>query len=471
VDGKFRNEFLLSLSFAVKSAGAADITNPGNLIDGDTGTYASIMDSDADTGITVRGRGYLTLVNQEHLTEMILKGFYSGERLSVWVPYYNVVPQLTGDIANTFQVRLRIGFFFVSGITIDWWEGTANLTTGLAGWDWVQFPAEHFDAPNRSQTRAARLQLYAFVHNSTAIGDYTTDNQEIVRIHELSEVIVKARGSTPPNQIWAAGEGRLYGSWIDGRSSSYTEGDLIEEPVGIVESILRDELGMTDDQIDMPSFIDAEYSSIKHHVNIVEEQPAFEIIRKICEQSRFAICMKATGQMKAIDLVGVVSPDTTIPSAHIVHLDIARTRVHSTYAEIRAKYLPEQGTYHDRLAWYAVSPAVRYGRITYKLDLDYCLGTVMGGAHALCTHLFGTLATYSSPGLLSNKKTQITVTTVALTHLDIELGDWIAIDPDLDNHILCNGATWSGRRFMVTDIKVDEDRCTLVAVDITEGLS
>ncbi|GAI73461.1 unnamed protein product, partial [marine sediment metagenome] len=47
-----------------------------------------------------------------------------------------------------------------------------------------------------------------------------------------------------------------YGSWIEdgGRSVVYTEGQLIENPVFIIEDILRNELGLTSNEIDIDSF-------------------------------------------------------------------------------------------------------------------------------------------------------------------------------------------------------------------------
>lgn len=44
------------------------------------------------------------------------------------------------------------------------------------------------------------------------------------------------------NGVYADVQGRMYGGWIDlaGRSNSYSEGGLIQNPVGIIESIIRD---------------------------------------------------------------------------------------------------------------------------------------------------------------------------------------------------------------------------------------
>lgn len=44
------------------------------------------------------------------------------------------------------------------------------------------------------------------------------------------------------NDVYASAKGRMYDGWIDlsGRSNSYSEGDLIENPIGVIESVIRD---------------------------------------------------------------------------------------------------------------------------------------------------------------------------------------------------------------------------------------
>lgn len=51
----------------------------------------------------------------------------------------------------------------------------------------------------------------------------------------------------PADVIYDTGKGRMYGEWIDGPdcSNAYDEGDLIENPGSIIESLLCDELGRT----------------------------------------------------------------------------------------------------------------------------------------------------------------------------------------------------------------------------------
>lgn len=67
-----------------------------------------------------------------------------------------------------------------------------------------------------------------------------------------ASVVENAHVST----VWGVGKGRSFGSWIDedGRDNGYDELDVIKQPAYIIESILRDEMGLTSSQIDYESF-------------------------------------------------------------------------------------------------------------------------------------------------------------------------------------------------------------------------
>jgi len=56
--------------------------------------------------------------------------------------------------------------------------------------------------------------------------------------------------------IYFAGKGREYGAWVDAdsRNNGYNEAALIENPVYIIEDILRNECGLTSTQIDYATF-------------------------------------------------------------------------------------------------------------------------------------------------------------------------------------------------------------------------
>tara|TARA_R110000744_G_scaffold110434_1_gene208310 strand:+ start:3221 stop:4627 length:1407 start_codon:yes stop_codon:yes gene_type:complete len=71
--------------------------------------------------------------------------------------------------------------------------------------------------------------------------------------------IVTHQDRTAPKEIdilYIAAKGRKYGAWIDqdSRSNGYNQNDLIENPVYIIEDILRTELGLATASIDYATF-------------------------------------------------------------------------------------------------------------------------------------------------------------------------------------------------------------------------
>jgi len=56
--------------------------------------------------------------------------------------------------------------------------------------------------------------------------------------------------------LYYSGKGREYGSWVDAdsRNNGYNNGDLIENPIYMIEDAMRNELGLTSSNIDYDSF-------------------------------------------------------------------------------------------------------------------------------------------------------------------------------------------------------------------------
>lgn len=57
-------------------------------------------------------------------------------------------------------------------------------------------------------------------------------------------IIINTDNSPQLEIAFAYGAGRMFGKWIDdnSRDNGYDQGDLIQNPIYIIESILRDEL-------------------------------------------------------------------------------------------------------------------------------------------------------------------------------------------------------------------------------------
>ena len=73
--------------------------------------------------------------------------------------------------------------------------------------------------------------------------------------------------------IYYSGKGRKYGAYIDAdsRNQGYNENDLIENPIFIIEDILRDELSMSSSNIDFATFDTSGNTSNGHLGDIYED--------------------------------------------------------------------------------------------------------------------------------------------------------------------------------------------------------
>jgi hypothetical protein len=188
--------------------------------------------------------------------------------------------------------------------------------------------------------------------------DYNTDGQHIhdVASSVLSSGVVKARftisayntpgdGSKPVyfrnlciirgysrdivNEVFIRAKGRMYGSWIDavGRTGSYNEGDLIENPAHVIESVARDEMGLVTTagppaiyEIDTDAFDAAATARTgdKFAFQLLERTPARELLNDLAYQGRMFLWWDEQDRLtvKAINLAAYFpNSGTDIPGA------------------------------------------------------------------------------------------------------------------------------------------------------------
>ncbi|MCK5017890.1 MAG: hypothetical protein KAS32_12575, partial [Candidatus Peribacteraceae bacterium] len=257
------------------------------------------------------------------------------------------------------------------------------------------------------------------------------------------------------------------GSWITGRSSAYADGDLIEDPAGIIESILRDEVGLVSDDIDMPSFIAAE-SSIKARVNYHSgnEKDSNKAIRELLEQSTFQLFWSAAGKAKLIDLSDTTpttsargSHPVVIPFSHIRKNSISVTKESKIYNDItyESRWQEEYRKFRDTSNVTDATSISAYGLREYKAKWKNVAGA---DADAIAAFLVG------PDGIWSNQHNLMTLETLGYTNSDLEVGSWIELSTDVDPHVKLYGSSWSGRQFLVTSLTQLEDSTKIKAIEL-----
>lgn len=318
----------------------------------------------------------------------------------------------------------------------------------------------------------AVLGVEAKTKTNTATGssiqaDGVTDNQKIIGLEYIA--IRAAHWLKYYGPIFAAVVGREYGSWIteDGRSvGSKSSGDAIYDTVHIVESILRDELGVVTADIDTDSFDDAydAAASTYNHVciNSDNQAKAFDIIRSIAEQSTFAFVMTAAGKCRAVSLNDKTpTTDATIPHSHIIdgRIDVSRTKTIFNELNISYNWMHERGDYQGTLTETNATSQTDYGVLPYNARWDYLNKTRAG---LIADHLVG-----DADSIWANPHTQISLSTVGFSHADVEVGDWIELDDTtVDPHQLCYGESWSGKQFLITSVRQYGGRTDITAVEL-----
>ena len=122
------------------------------------------------------------------------------------------------------------------------------------------------------------------------------------------------------SDVYVSFKGRMFGSWIDAdsRANGYNEGDLIENPAYIIESIWRDELGLVTADIDIAS-VDAIGNTTNgsrkdylfaRSLNTVERSE--EIVRRLCYEAHLIEVKTNDGKRRLIAL------DTNASTAYIL---------------------------------------------------------------------------------------------------------------------------------------------------------
>lgn len=309
----------------------------------------------------------------------------------------------------------------------------------------------------------ANFMIGIYVEGTIASGPRLATDW-FMRIQEARLKIRFLADGTVPH--YAACNGLKYNTWIDGRSSNYASTNLIEDPVGIVESILRDLLVLTTADIVTTSFILAEDTNVKARMNLHDGNSlsAFDAIRQLSEQSTFCFSFGPDAKSRIIDLSDK-SPTTTrtIPFSHIVKDSIVvgitsniRNLLHidSLWQEEHADFA-EHTTVEDTTS----TADVGIGNRQYNAKWPNIAGTSKDAVSANLVN--------STDGIWSKRHTTLSLKTLGHINADLIEGDWIELDAaSVDYHIKCYDASWSGKQFLVVNVKQGQKHTTFKAVNL-----
>jgi hypothetical protein len=263
--------------------------------------------------------------------------------------------------------------------------------------------------------------------------------------------------------IFVACEGREYGSWITSRSSNYASGDCIEDPAGIIESLLREQLiaagSLSADDLDLPSFIAAENTNVKMRMNLHSgnKQSIFTLIKQICEQSTFSFHMSGSGKCRLIPLNDyTVTTAATIHFSQVLGGEIIISKNNSIINNLQVESRLQQeynGIYRDLDTYENSTSQTAYGEYGYKGKWPNICGT---SAQHVARHLVKKLDGTDSndDGLWANEHLTIEFETMGFAFAHLEPGDWIELDgTSFDAQVKAYGSSWADEQFLVVDVQ------------------
>ncbi len=269
--------------------------------------------------------------------------------------------------------------------------------------------------------------------------------------------------------VFAEVDGMEYGSWITSRSSNYASGDCIEDPAGIIESMLRTFLGMANDDLDLTSFIDAENTSVKARINLHDENAMMvtDAIRQLAEQSTFAYFFGAVGKAKLIPL----NDETPTTMRTIKWWDVIDGNIKITKSDhwvkqlnVNSRYQQEYGDLYRDYDEYSNSGSG--SNVAWEVKWPNINGT---SAQHVARHLVKKAdgSDSNGNGIWAHQHNIIEFETPYFMNADLEIGDWIEIDSNTaDLHLKCFDESWSGKQFLVIGLEQSIDATTITAIEL-----
>jgi len=169
----------------------------------------------------------------------------------------------------------------------------------------------YFDTNNKSLGAAFDTTSVKF--ESLAAGSFDADLYACY----LQVQYTAATGREAAMPLFFGGRGRCYGTWVNSRTGTETHADngggsahpgvgtLIENPAGVVESLLRDELSVATANINLDAFNVAsnDLSSDVDSFHIVESLPWLELLDEVAFSAKSILHIDADDKFKMVTLV------------------------------------------------------------------------------------------------------------------------------------------------------------------------
>ena len=501
----------------------SNVTNWANVVDGDLSTSGTITNATANDAKTAKLRS--PIFNIEDFGTLVLNGmkiivFYSGftpdSDSAVGSFTFKNASDVSGTLtfrngADSYAERVQVAtdFLGTSGNelrfvldldgatqthTVDIRQVGMEITFTLTDQFFTKTIVDNYERPS--------MPFLDYGSDDFVNSYYSGHFSRIPVMKKISQT--RTYNTADVGQyVYVSGKGREYGAWIDDISGgtdnrdsnngsasdpNYTEGDLIENPVYIIEDILRTEVGLdsstTGADIDLESFDLAGTNSsgtVIYALNdgITDIKFAFsqqkfidskDLISKISKQCLSFVWSSAIGKFKIKPLrvpakyTGVFgfSVDKTVNFKDIAINSISQTPltnvrnqiiVNYAYDYARDKFMKQTSSSADSTS--TGSGASGYNQ-TFKLELDAdCIldkTTAESVQNAYLAHF-------------KDRKIVLQFNIATPKYNDLEITDYINFS-NWDSDLKLYGTAYNDDVFIITKISKRVNGCSITAIKV-----
>ena len=466
---------------------SGSVSNPTNAVDGSFSTVATIAANGATTADSAATISYaIPKVNK-------LGDFTGISSLVKW----GTVSSLTDTVDDFFQLA---GVVTLPSIT-----SNSEVKYNIEGM-FTSAQEESFDFEKNISFKlfSGNQNESVQIAETGAVIDF---NIEDIDKHELTELIEVTPAQTVVDKfgntltvknalnvvrtdtllspvkldfIYYSGKGRKYGAYIDAdsRNQGYNENDLIENPIFIIEDILRDELSMSSSNIDFATFDTSGNTSNGHLGDIYEDAVgdvkfAFSQYKFINSKSlidRLAkfclsyIFISGDGKFKIKTLRRTddySASNQTINYNDLTNVKIAKTNLDAIRNDIKIKYNYNYGAQQNKLEATATDSTSQGTTVngfnqTLKLELE---------ANEILDDTTATKLAEAYLIIMKSRKEKINFSTTRPKYNHLEIGDIVDFS-NWPSKFKVYGATLSGY-FMITDISKNINSSNIEVIKVS----
>ena len=279
--------------------------------------------------------------------------------------------------------------------------------------------------------------------------------------------------------MYYAGKGREFGGWIDAdsRNNGYNDTNLIENPIYIIEHILRSELGLTSSEIDHATFDTAGNTTNGHIINTFDDavgdikfafsQYKFldsrELIKRLSKQCCSYVFIGGDGKFKIKTLQKAAdygSANKTIDYLDINLKGISKTPLSQIKNDVTVNYdfdYMDEVFKKSKNRTATVTANSTGNNQVFKLKLD---------ASAILDETTADNLAIAYKDIFKDQKVVLNFDCLRPYYNDLEMGDIVKFE-NWDSKIKIYGTAMGTDYYIISDISKKPSGCSIKAIKVS----